>query len=482
MFDTEKIRRITTLLEKLPEEFDDVYLIPEKTFLQETANLFRRLKIPIRAIMHDTLVEKEAWGISVVKTTEVVENFNERTALILLVEKPVPLVQTTFDFRKRGGVWTVPALVIATDEVPAIYDRITLMRTLQQYREDSVFVQPKDLAMRFARGLTTFLDSRYQNVKYQFFDSREYFKPRYDFDDTAIVIQGPIAYDNNYTAETFKLYRSIYPNVPIVVSTWQGEATDAFRKECKENSVVLLENEPPNFRGPWNVNMQLESSFQGVKYVKENTSAKFVLKTRTDQRINQFDFLEHFKNLIKTFPPNCDRLKGRILLLDASKKLPFRTADFLAFGYVADIFRFYDIPRHAGENDELSYRTNHPWRHELILRIANLCNVQDYIPKGHEKNFRKFNRITSRVAEVESYILRKFYTKYIGTIDRNRIIELSWKFIRDCLVIVSIRDISLDWPKYENSTTYDVNGATYSGKMDFSQWLDMYRNFKIDWV
>ena len=104
MFDTEKIQRMTALLEKLPEEFDDVYLIPEKTFFQETAAIFRRLKIPIRAIIHDTIIEKEAWGIPVVKTAQVVENFNERTILILLTEKPVPFVQTTFNFRNRGGV------------------------------------------------------------------------------------------------------------------------------------------------------------------------------------------------------------------------------------------------------------------------------------------------------------------------------------------------------------------------------------------
>ena len=108
--------------------------------------------------------------------------------------------------------------------------------------------------------------------------------------------------------------------------------------------------------------------------------------------------------------------------------------------------------------------------------------MQGHLPKEHEKLFRKFNRVASRVAEVESYILRKFYTKYIGTIDRDKIMETSWKFIRDCLVIVGIRDIFLDWPKYENYMTYTVEGATYQEKMDFLQWLDMYRNFKIDWI
>ena len=484
MFDNAKVQQMTVELEKFAREHEDIYVIPEY-ITPEVFALFRRMRITIRAVLFNTPLpfsQREIFGIPVLKMEEATTNFNERTALIVLKQKSVPFIRTALNFTFWGGVLTVPVFVMANDEISAIYDRLTLLKVLQQYQEDGLHAPPKDLATRFARGLTTFLDSRYQNFKYQFWDSREDFKPRYDFDDTAIVIQGPIEYTNNYTAETFKLYRSIYPNAPIVVSTWKNEATDAFRKECENNSVVLLENEPPKFRGAWNVNMQLESSLQGVKFVQAHMSAKFVLKTRTDQRINRFDFLSNFKSLIETFPPDCNRLLGRILLLDASKTLPFRAADFLAFGYVADIFRLYDIPQHAGEKDELTCRVNHPRRLEIIMRVATSCKFRDNVPKEHEKFFRKFNRVSSRLAEVESYILRKFYTKYIGTIERETIMETSWKFIRECCVIVGIRDIFLDWPKYENSMTYSVDGATFHEKIDFLQWLDMYRNFKCDWI
>ena len=315
MFDVNKIRRMSELLVKLPKESDNVYIVPE-IFTKEVAVLFRRLKFPIAAIMHDTTPQKEIWGFPVVKTAEASANFNERTTLIILVKKPVPLIQTTFDFKVKGGTWTVPAFVMTNDEAAKIYDSVTLQKIIQQYIEDGISKSEKNysaLAERIACGLTTFLNPHFQNFKYQLWDRREYFKPTYDFDDAAIVIQGPIAYDNNYTVETFKLYRLIYPNAPIVVSTWKGEATDAFRRECKENSVVLLENEPPKERGTGNVNLQLKSSLQGVKFVQAHTSAKFVLKTRTDQRINRFEFLLYFKNLLRTFPPKGTKLHQRIL-------------------------------------------------------------------------------------------------------------------------------------------------------------------------
>ena len=220
MFDTEKIRRLTALLEELPEEFDNVYILPE-VFTHEAFVLFKRLKISIRAMILDgEKAPKEIAGFPVVKTSEAVENFNKRTILIIITNKPVPLVQTTFDFKKRGEMWTIPALVISNDEVKPIYDRLTVSKILQQYKEDGIPSEPTaDLLERFARGLTTFLDSSHQNFKYQFWDSNWFSKPTHAFDDTAIVIQGPIEYTNNYTVDTFNLYRSIYPNVPIVVST-----------------------------------------------------------------------------------------------------------------------------------------------------------------------------------------------------------------------------------------------------------------------
>ena len=245
MFDTDKIHRMTEQLVKIPNDFDNVYVIHDRLFVADPAALFRRLKIPVVAIMDDLTREKELWGFPIVKTAEASANFNERTALIILSKKPVPLIQTTFDFAVRGKMLTVPAFVMTNEEAAAIYDRLILKGFIDMYAADGitdVTKTPSALAQRFARGLTTFLHPHFQDFKYQLWDRREHFKPTYDFDDTAIVIQGPIAYDNNYTVETFKLYRLIYPNAPIVVSTWKGEATNDFRKACKEWKTKCLKS------------------------------------------------------------------------------------------------------------------------------------------------------------------------------------------------------------------------------------------------
>ena len=179
MFDTEKIRQLTSLLERMPKDFSRVYIIPE-VFPQEAAALFRRLKIPVRAIMIDNAPMKELFGFKVVSTAEAVANFNRRTGLIALMRKSVPFIQTPLDFRNRGGILSLSALVMAPDEILAVYDRLTLMKILKQYQEDGLPNPPlQDFATRFARGLTTFLEPRFQNFKFQLLDSREYFKPTY---------------------------------------------------------------------------------------------------------------------------------------------------------------------------------------------------------------------------------------------------------------------------------------------------------------
>ena len=109
MFDTVKIQKMTAILEKIPEQFDNVYVTHEGLFTAEVVTLFRRLKIPIRAIMSDTMAEKELFGIPAIDTAEA--TFTERTALIIVTKKPVPIIQTTFKIKLRGGLRTVPLLL-----------------------------------------------------------------------------------------------------------------------------------------------------------------------------------------------------------------------------------------------------------------------------------------------------------------------------------------------------------------------------------
>ena len=262
MFDIEKVCRMTDELQNFVRKYEEIFLMPE-VLSGEMLALFRKMNINIRAVIADNRkpisIEGSFWMNSLreefskvpgVNISDAPKIFSERTGIITIVKKPLPIFQTycmIFDDQSRQLL--VPTFIMSTDEILAIYDRLTMLQVLQIYSAEGFQMNSyEDTALRFARGLKTFL-GKTQTFKFQLL--AEYnFKFRYNFSDTAIVLQGPIAYENNYTADTIRLYRKVYPNAPIVVSTWPGESTDDFRKICRENSVALLENVPPEIAGP----------------------------------------------------------------------------------------------------------------------------------------------------------------------------------------------------------------------------------------
>ena len=86
----------------------------------------------------------------------------------------------------------------------------------------------------------------------------------------------------------------------------------------------------------------------------------------------------------------------------------------------------------------------------------------------------------SRIYWAEMYLTRTFYEKYIAPVDETKLYETSWKFTADYLILVDFDTIKLDWPKYERMR-YNLK-LGYGDEFVFARWLDMYRNFKIDWV
>ena len=486
MFDTAKVRRMTAELIKFAGERDNVWLILD-TININVMILFRRLKMRVKAILSDVPIylaktpAEELWGLPVLKTPEAATNFNERTGIIILTEKPMPLIQTTFDFAVSGQPLKIPAFVMTPEEVLAIYDRLTIINIIQQYQADGLpSPAPKDLAARFARGLTTFLNPDSQNVKIRLWDRNYFVAPSYDVDDTAIVLRGQIVYENRYTEKTFEFYRETYPNAPIIVSTWKNELTDEFRTVCKKNSVVLLENIQPALPGFGHLNYQLENALKGVLYVKENLRTKYILVTRTDQRLNKFDFLLRFRNLIQTFPPLGDKLHGRIIIfgtLLTKKYLPFSITDFLMFGHVADIFKVYNIPplRDATEFRArmIHWKTFLDMRRKLSRATFVKCDFAE-----HGAKLKKFNKIMNRFVNTDIFWLKNFYRNHIAPLDETRLLETWWRFMQQYLLLVDMDSVAFDWAKYEDHRRY-CDEATGT---DFSQWLELCRNFNVDWV
>lgn len=485
MFDKQKIIAMTTALEEFVRAHPNIFILPE-VWSGNVLSLLKRLKANVAGILtnapvvpEQNMIQTPSGNYPLVNFPEILSKLNPQTGIIVPSAKPTPnpIILPTFNI---GDIKiSIPAFALTDEEAMAIYDRITTIETLKRYQEDGVIANgAKDISIRFARGMSTFIDSRYQDVKVQVWDRREFKIQSYDVDDAAIVMQGPLEYKDNYTITTAQLYREWYPKAHIIISTWKNETTDTFREKCKKMGVVLLENELPIFSGSSNINYQLESSFKGVEYVKNNTSAKYVLKCRTDQRINRTDFLHYFKNLLKIFPTKDDKINKRILLLGWSKWWPFFTNDFLYFGDIEDMNKLLAIPKQTKSEADFVY-SGMRWHNLHRVIIHNRFMPKLKLKCG--RKLHKYNIIMNNCRHSEIFILRSFHEKYIGLISPEKLLQTYWKFLRDYLIIVDEINILLDWPKYHTHGAFNgaYNAKSYYDRgLDNARWLDIYLNYK----
>lgn len=164
--------------------------------------------------------------------------------------------------------------------------------------------------------------------------------------NTGIVIQGPIRKKNDFTLETARLYRRIYPNAPIVVSTWAGSGYRKLHK-FSEIGVKLIELEDAGFVSPGNLARQRATTLAGIEALRSK-NLQFLLKTRSDQRIYNSDFLKVLNWYASEFPLAAPQggLKADARLLFVSmnsfRNRPLSASDFLTYGTVSDSEKYWE--------------------------------------------------------------------------------------------------------------------------------------------
>lgn len=150
-----------------------------------------------------------------------------------------------------------------------------------------------------------------------------------------IVIQGPII--PRTTLEICMFYKKIYPQVQIVLSTWEGEDSDPF-KVLKDEHFAVIQSIKPDAPGPSNINMQITSSIAGINQLGD-LGCTHILKTRTDTLLGNSSFLNY---LIWMHSKG----KQHALVFSSFNSFLFRLfspSDQVMFGEATDIARFWTI-------------------------------------------------------------------------------------------------------------------------------------------
>lgn len=159
------------------------------------------------------------------------------------------------------------------------------------------------------------------------------FRVPVDYRNIGILIQGSVPQNEMELLELVKSYSNLYPDVQIVVSTWQlsQNLTDLL----DQVGVTIVSSTDSIYSGTGNVNLQIHTTRTGLTGFKDHI--EFVLKTRTDMQVYDYKSLEF---LISTFErygyrdgdariiiPSFNTMKYRCY--SASDQLQFSTKDRL---------------------------------------------------------------------------------------------------------------------------------------------------------
>lgn len=175
-------------------------------------------------------------------------------------------------------------------------------------------------------------------------------------DDTAIILQGGLSGSSEFAIETAKIYLQNFPGVQVVISTWQGTRKSDIAKLEELGCTVVLSTIPES-AGPSNRNLQLVSSSAGLKAGSEK-GAKYLLKTRIDQRMYSPHALSLMKGLLQKFPISGPTTSQNSRLVTISNNTfvnrIYGASDFLTFGKSGDVLAYWDLLGKSGEPEDFS--------------------------------------------------------------------------------------------------------------------------------
>ena len=259
---------------------------------------------------------------------------------------------------------------------------------------------------------------------------------------TAVILQGPILYDNNFTLETIKIYKRTFPSAELIISTWLTED-----RMCLKNlaalGVYLVKSDKIDHHGRDNLNLQIISTRAGIRKARE-LGCKYVLKTRTDQRFYATNILQYLFDILKTFPVVKDApLKSRLIAcsFNTFKYRWYGISDMFLFGHIEDVEKYWNIP----------------FDNAAPVEWSNCKN-----------NYEVFERHRS-----ETYIAQRFLEK-IGWELKNSLAD-SYKLYAELFVFIDRDSLQMFWPKYSNKSLrwnfFDTNPME---EIKFADWLNLY--------
>ena len=197
--------------------------------------------------------------------------------------------------------------------------------------------------------------------------------------ETALILQGPPVYSDNFTYNTIRHYKMIFPEAKIILSTWKTEVGKEEFKPFQEIGIEIVLSDTPQSPGVLNLNYQVLSTYNGLKRAKE-LGYKYAIKTRTDFRIYAEESLSFLRRMMHLFPTNDNRVE-KLAILPPILDVPYYIPDFIMFGRTEDMMLFWEA---SGLYPDKSVDVNPEMM--LFSRYFNLLADILIIPRNNWRN------------------------------------------------------------------------------------------------
>ncbi len=262
----------------------------------------------------------------------------------------------------------------------------------------------------------------------------------------AIVLQGPVMTKWDFTVETIKMYKMMFPDVHLIVSTW-CDTPSSVLDSLQALDIHIVCSEYPGNPGISHVNYQIVSTVAGIRKAGE-LGAKYCLKTRTDQRMYRHDAIQFLLSLLAVFPLSQEfvQLKGRLIAasLNTYKYRLYGISDMFLFGNIEDMEMYWDVP----------------------------LDPRDFLPVMED--------------DLLSYSQQKLCEVYFFTLFMEKLnikpdwtLRQSWQLFKDLFCVIDQSMLDLYWPKYNRFV--ERRRLNYQQRMGdelfcYSDWIRLYAN------
>lgn len=282
---------------------------------------------------------------------------------------------------------------------------------------------------------------------------------------SVIVMQGPLEREDNFTLNTGRIYRKLYPGVMVIVSTWEGEDPGYIRLLNNEPNCKVICSKAPEHSGILNLNYQITSTMAGLREAKK-IGREYVFKCRNDNRIYTKGIFEFLYSVLHSYPVDKAIAYQKYRIVAGAEPRygsmfsPFWFSDQFGFGYIEDMLKYWD---YLQSNDDFSKEDlkNAVWEKGLTI-----------------------NERTSADLAAETSIVHNYFLRMENQIPECSVKEY-WEIIKKQFIIVSHADVGLFWPKYDymrfdeawwQGSYYfeDDESKCVSYNWDFLHWLSLY--------